>query len=224
MPILDDPAAVPGLPECRLSAADVIALPAVSPPAPWACRVRAVLWWQYARTPDFPFLHRTLPLATIGFVHYLDTPVGSYHEILAGAVLLAGPLPVVQVPFIAVDSPASVHGGRVNWALPKTFADFDGDVGPGSSRVHGAGWSVRVDVGRPGPALPVRLGLSSVGPLGRSRTRLRGTGRPVVVRTSAQGASIGRWLRGGRHLGLLLEGTADVGAPHAYRDAGRFRR
>ena len=208
-----DLAAVPGLPECGLSPADVLALPTASPPAPWWCRVQALVWLQYAPTPDFGFLRRPLPWAAVAVVHYLDTPVGGYHEILAGALVVDRRVATVQVPFIAVDSAASAHGGRVNWALPKTFADFDGDVGSGPARVHGRDWSVRVDVGRSGPALPARLTLASIGPVGRSRTVLRGRARPVAVRAEVQGPTIGRWLRSGRHLGVLLTGTAEVGAP-----------
>ena len=63
-----------------------------------------------------------------GFVEYLDTPVGPYHEVLAGNLLWTGRLSVSQVPFIAVDSLASVAGGRANWALPKTMADFEVDL------------------------------------------------------------------------------------------------
>ena len=60
------------------------------------------------------------------FVHYLDTPVGPYAEVLASpAVLLRGGLlAAAHIPFIAVDSEASVRGGRENWALPKTLARF----------------------------------------------------------------------------------------------------
>lgn len=58
---------------------------------------------------------------------------------LRGAWLLS------HVAFIAVDSSASVVGGRANWALPKQLAHFDGD--PGRAAVvtaRGEDWEVRV--------------------------------------------------------------------------------
>ena len=47
--------------------------------------------------------------------------------------------------FIAVDSEASVVGGRANWALPKGLARFEGTIGlQGDAAVVGPDWTVRV--------------------------------------------------------------------------------
>ena len=105
----------------------------VSDPPPWPARVRATLWWHRSTSaarelgPD----GRTIPMTVAMMVDYLDSPVGPYREILASPVLHApgkriGPMPRMAVPFIAVDSEPSVHGGRVHWQLPKVLAEFDG--------------------------------------------------------------------------------------------------
>src|SRR3954453_22526314 len=117
MPPTADPATVKGLPESTLRPEHLLALPTDVPAAPWSCRVRALIWWQRASAPAFDWLGRPIPLAVAGFVEYLDTPVGRYHEVLAGNLLRTGAIPAVHVPFIAVDSLASVAGGRANWAL-----------------------------------------------------------------------------------------------------------
>jgi hypothetical protein len=209
-----DPATVPGLPESRLGPTDLAALPATSPPAPWTCHARAVAWLQRAPSPAFAWRPgRLLPLAAVVLVDYLDTPVGPYREVLAAAVLRRGVRPVGQVPFIAVDSLASVHGGRTNWALPKTVAAFDGDVGRGRGTARGEGWRVTVHAGRSGPGIPLRLVLGSTGPLGDATTRLSVVGRPVLVRSEVRGPTLGPWLGAGRHAGVLLEGEMAISAP-----------
>ena len=58
--------------------------------------------------------------------------LGPYAEVIAAPVLVRRPLPQANVAFIAVDSQASVVGGRSNWALPKVLARFDGDIGSAS--------------------------------------------------------------------------------------------
>ena len=74
-----------------------------------------------------------LPLTAAALVAYHRGPVGPYAELLASPVVLADG--AGHVPFIAVDSPASVAGGRANWALPKDLAGFDGAPGaPAASR------------------------------------------------------------------------------------------
>jgi hypothetical protein len=221
-----DPASVAGLPESRLAPDQLAQLPAGSPDAPWSCRATAVLWLQRARTPDFDWRARPAPLAVAGLIEYLDTPVGPYHEVLAGAVLRDGFRPRVQVPFIAVDSLASIHGGRANWALPKTTARFEGEIGRATARAVGDGWSFSVRAARTvrvartartavaGPRLPVRLRFTSTGPLGEFSTRLRATGRPVLVETVAEGETLTGWLGSGRHLAVVLTGRMWIDPPH----------
>src|SRR3954452_20277954 len=180
MPPTADPATVKGLPESTLRPEHLLALPADVPAAPWSCRVRALVWCQRASAPAFDWaafdwppsdwLGRPIPVAVAGFVEYLDTPVGRYHEVLAGNLRRTGAIPAVHVPFIAVDSLASVAGGRANWALPKTMAGFETDLATATARASGDGWSIAV---RPAGAAPRSSGrtplwmrFSAVGPLG----------------------------------------------------------
>jgi hypothetical protein len=227
MPPTADPATVKGLPESTLRPEHLLALPADVPAAPWSCRVRALVWCQRASAPAFDWaafdwppsdwLGRPIPLAVAGFVEYLDTPVGRYHEVLAGSLLRTGMVPMVQVPFIAVDSLASVAGGRANWALPKTMAGFEGDLAGASVRAGGDGWSVEA---RPAGArprsrgrLPLALRFVAIGPLGRYRTSLRATGRLVRIRTEVHGQTLAGWLGSGRHQAALLTGRMRIDAP-----------
>ena len=103
----------------------------VSPAAPWPANVRATIWWHRARSSDFaPVGAKTLPITMCMVVDYTTSPVGPYREILASPALRrdVGRVPRMAVPFIAVDSATSVHGGRTNWHLPKVLAEFEGDV------------------------------------------------------------------------------------------------
>jgi hypothetical protein len=212
-----DPAAVRGLPESALPPEQQLAMPASAPPAPWECHARAVLWVQRASRPRFDWLGAATGLAVAGFVEYLDSPVGRYHEVLAGSLVRTGLIPRVQVPFIAVDSLASVAGGRINWALPKTMASFQTDLEAGSARAEGEGWSVTVQPVRPGLGfrlrLPIRLRFSAIGPLGNYRTSLRASGRIVRVRTAVDGETLTGWLRSGTHLAVVLTGRLRIQPP-----------
>ena len=198
----------PHLPESRLPP-DVV-LPQGTPAAPWSCPVRAVLWLQRAPSPlpsSSPFAGRVRALAVGALVDYLESPVGPYREVLAGQQL-RGALPlVVHVPFIAVDSPASVAAGREHWSLPKTLADFDGDLATGD------GWSVRVTPRAYGLRFPVRAPLGLDQGSGRSTTRLRGTARLARVEVEVQGLTIGPWLGSGTRHGLVVQGRLTVPAP-----------
>jgi hypothetical protein len=207
---------LPCLPESRLPAELLVDLPETTPGPPWDCRVRAVLWVQRAPSPlpsSSRFAGRVRPMTIGAVVDYLDSPVGAYREVFAGPLLRGTLLPVVHVPFIAVDSLPSVHGGRAHWALPKTVASFAGDVGAGAVTATGEDWSVRVDAAPRGPRIPLR------GPLGNAQTQqravvsLRGRGRLATVHVSAAGLTLGGWLGTGRHPGLIAEGRMVVQAP-----------
>jgi hypothetical protein len=210
---------VPGLPESRLSPEYLAALPADGPAGPWDCRVNLVLWIQRAQVPqrhlDVGWLRPLTPLAGAGFIEYLDSPVGPYHEVFAGALLRDGLRPVIQVPFIAVDSLPSVRGGRVNWALPKTMASFSGSIAAGDAQAEGDGWSARVRPGRkllPIPR-PIPLRFAAVGPLGRYTLALHVAGRLQLVRARAEGETLTGWLGSGRHLAAVLSGRLRITAP-----------
>jgi Acetoacetate decarboxylase (ADC) len=219
VPQTADPSLVPGLPESRLSPDQLAQLPASSPAPPWTCQAKAVVWVQRGSTPEFEWRGRVQPLAMVCFVQYLDTPVGTYHEVLAGAFLRDGLRPRLQVPFIAVDSLASVHGGRANWALPKTLAGFEGDIGRATAKATGDGWSVSVQPLRPsgwlpsGLRLPIRSRFRSTGPLGVYATTMRATGRPILLGTEVEGETLTAWLGSGRHLGMAFTGRMRIDAP-----------
>jgi hypothetical protein len=178
------------------------------------------VWWHRA-TPTarelVPAALRPGPPWTIGaFVTYLDTPVGPYSEILASPHLLAGSLARrvlarVHVPFIAVDSLASVHGGRAHWSLPKALAHFQG------TSADGHGWQVSAVADPRGPWLPApgRLGstqLSARGLVTSSVTTSRARARlaRVQVATSSNG-DLASWLLPGGHRGVVLRGRMIVG-------------
>ena len=212
-------AAIPGTPETAVGAALLGSLPDSSPAPPWRCRVEAVVWWHRAapgaRAVLPPALRDQAGLAlTVGaFVRYLDSPVGPYDEVLAAPHLL-GPLPRLHVPFIAVDSAGSVHGGRAHWALPKVLASFTR-----SPVLHADGgtWWVSADARPGGPELPVpaRVRATQVDGDGRVTTSTTtGRARLRVARVVVDvdpGSSLAGWLLPGRHRGAVLTGRITVG-------------
>lgn len=200
----------PHLPESRLPAELAAQLPASTPSAPWSCRVRAVIWVQRAPSPlpsSSPFAGRTRGVAVGMLVDYLASPVGPYREVLVGQLLRGSLLPVVHIPFIAVDSLPSVHGGREHWQLPKAYADFDGPTATGD------GWSVTAEPRAYGLRLPVRGPFGNDQGAGRATIRLRGTGRLARVAVRTSGLTIGPWLGDGTRWGLVAEGEMVVGPP-----------
>lgn len=214
------------LPESRLPADLLAQLPASTPPPPWHCRVRAVVWCQRAPSPlpsSSPYAGRVRGAAIGAVVDYLDSPVGPYREVFVGQLLRGTLLPLLHVPFIAVDSLASVHGGRAHWALPKAIATIELADGVGSAA--GDGWRLGVRARARGPRLPV------VGPLSTAQTSvtaqtsagamtsaralawLRGRGRLAWVEVAAAGPVLGGWLGSGRHLGVVAHGDMRVDGP-----------
>lgn len=187
-----------------------------SPPPPWPATVRATLWWHRAAPAASAFGPggRVLPVTLAMTVDYLESPVGPYREILASPVLRApsrgvGALPAMAVPFIAVDSAASVHGGREHWSLPKVLATFEGDV-TGTGAATGDGWRVETTAHPFGPRLPIvgALGFAQPlpdGGLGIARAWLRGRFRVARVEVGATGPTLGDWMLPGVHPGIVIE-------------------
>lgn len=195
-------------------------LPDSTPGAPWICRVEATVWWHRATPAAAALLDPSLPLGprfTVGaFVTYLDTPVGPYNEILASPHLLAGAvrrgvLARVHVPFIAVDSVDSVHGGRAHWSLPKTLAVFDG------SHATAPTWEVSATAAGRGPrfASYARLGSTQIDGAGlQSSSVTTARAKAQLARVDVETVSDGdlaTWLVPGRHRGALLRGRMVVG-------------
>jgi hypothetical protein len=212
---------VAGVPETALGAALLARLPVNEAPAPWTCTCEAVLWTTRGSDAAVEALPPSLrpqarAVAVVGaLIRYHDTPVGSYDEVLGIVVARAGLRPVATVVFMAVDSEASLVGGRTNWAMPKTLARFTGGIGSGSTiSAEGADvtrWSVSARPTAYGPALPLALravtrqefpaqrpGASTL----RSRGRLRAA--RVAVDVSSDGP-LPTWLRPGSHVGALVE-------------------
>lgn len=192
------------------------ALPVRTPPPPWPCRVRAVLWWHRAlpaaRDAVPPRARTAVPLTVVALLDYLDSPVGSYREVLACPVLLrGGGLVHTTVPFIAVDSLPSVAGGRDHWQLPKQLARFA--AGAGTTSVQGDGWSLRARVRAGGPAVPVRARFRTTQD-GVRAARSRVQGRARLARVTVEPEGLPSWVRPGPHTGLVLdEARLVVGAP-----------
>ncbi|MFD4369188.1 hypothetical protein [Rhodococcus sp. NPDC058521] len=199
------------------STTDRVKWPESSAP-PWPAGVRATLWWHRstpgARRIGAGTVGATLPLTLAMMVEYLDSPVGPYREILASPVLRApgrgiGVLPRMSVPFIAVDSEASVHGGRVHWQLPKVLAVFVGEVNGAFTAVSDS-WRVSTSARPIGPRLPITGALGFAQPdaggagLRCASARLRGHFRFARVSVQAAGPSIGEWLVSGDHLGFVI--------------------
>lgn len=216
--------AIPSVPECTLPADLHERLPESTAGAPWDCRMEA-LTWVHRSTPAAadvlpPGLEAGRGLTVAMLVRYLDTPVGPYNEILASPMLVRGGLLRGHVPFIAVDSVTSVHGGRAHWALPKVLARFEGSPLAGEPlRVDGDGWWVSARPAGVGPFLPMLMRLSCV--------QVRGSGEainvPLAMRGRARlarakvdvdpGSSLAALLRPGPHLAALVKGRMSVGVP-----------
>lgn len=212
--------AVAGVPESVLADAVAAQLPPSSPPAPWQTRADVVVWLHPAAPGAVRHLPpelrdaRTIPLTVGAFVRYHETPVGPYGEILAAPVLLAeAPLPPACVPFIAVDSIASIRGGREQWALPKTLARVE--FGHGTASAQGDGWRVDARIRARPRGLPVRLALRDRQP-GAGLIDILATGRaqPATVALNATGPELPQWLLPGPHPAFVIrDGRMTFGRP-----------
>ena len=150
------------VPESSASAEMISATPEVGSPAPWLIEGHGVIWVARATRSDLSLLPPELrrgafPLIRFGLaVRYSETPVGTYNELGGALGYLRRDGFWLHIPFLPVDSPATMRGGRENWALPKVLATFTGDPDPAStfraeSLPPGATeenppWSVSVDI------------------------------------------------------------------------------
>ena len=155
-------------------------------------------------------------LATVGgLVAYADTPVGSYNEVFGVVAYRDGRSVRGTIPFMAVDSVTSLVGGRGNWSLPKTLAEFTGEPSAAGCvmSAEGDGWLVRATARPFGPSFTVPMTSRMVQPWPDGVTReslLTGTGRSrsaiVTVEVDSR-ADLPGWLRPGRHFGSVLTGV-----------------
>jgi hypothetical protein len=153
-------------------------------------------------------------------ISYLDTPVGPYREVLCSpAVVLDGVVPAAHVPFIAVDSAASLQGGRDNWALPKVPGVFSWSPHAAAARDPDGGWSVEARVRPRALRLPVALAARCVQESERGErvafpVRGRGLAAPARVCVAAGGPAWPEWLVVGVHVGVLVTAArVHVGRP-----------
>ena len=210
-------ASVPGVPESALTPGMLRELPDSAPPAPWEGTARLVIWLTgggKAATSALPPKLRSevSALAVLGgMVHYEDTVVGSYREIFGHVSFLRRARPRGVISFMAVDSPASLVGGRTNWALPKTLASFEGEPAGGHSMTAvGRDWKVSARVAAIGPALPMRstLTLEQEWPDGivrPSTMKFHGRGRAALVTVDVEAPGrLSTWFKRGRHAGMTF--------------------
>lgn len=223
--------AVPGVPETALSDELIARLPENLAPAPWECRFSGLVWsgrgGKAARAALPTSLRHARALATVGgFVRYEDTPVGPYDEVFGQVASSEGLKSWGSVTFMAVDSEASLVGGRTNWSMPKTLASFEGEIGHKKTM---AGWSngpVRWRL----EATPIAVGprvtrgtsaqVRQQFPDGVVRPSImqgRGTMRPALIRVEVvSDGPLASWLRPGLHAGALIEaGTFSLSDPQA---------
>lgn len=230
--VVTDLAGIPGVPEAALTPGVAAGLPPTSPPGPWALRLNSILWLHHAGAGAVdavpPALRgRHLPFTAGGFVRYLDTPVGPYSEVFGSPVtLLPRGVPMGTVPFMVVDSLASVRGGRENWSLPKTMGTFtwesDHEVRAAGESPAGP-WSVTARARPVGPPFPLfapawNRQATPDGRVLRIGARLRGMARMATVDVTSEGPSLPSWLLSGQHLGLVVRsGRMRFGAARVVR-------
>jgi hypothetical protein len=212
-----------------LSEQVVARLPENLAPAPWTCECESVMWSvrpTRAAAGALPSgIADARPLGVIGgMVSYRDTPVGHYDEVLGAVAFRQGLALRGTVSFMAVDSETSIVGGRANWAMPKTLAQFSGGIGSGQEiTARGAlesPWSVSATPKAIGPAVPVRSSLVVLqqfadGDVRSSKLTAKGRARPALVTVETDTTStLGQWMRPGRHLGAIIESmTFTLGEP-----------
>ncbi len=228
-PLLDAGALqnIPSVPESEITEAFAARLPRATP-APWRASGSGLVWLHTA-APGAQAHHqrgltyaRSIPLTMGAFLRYDEGSAGPYDEILTAPTFVCRNRRVsFPVPFIAVDSTASVAGGRDNWAIPKTLAEFDwrtDDGRPDRLAATGEGWSVRAHVRWTGPRMPLYSRGSQVqvradGEVVTVPVRSRGIGRLARVEVSADGPSISRWLKSGIHMGVAVESARHMILP-----------
>ena len=207
--------------------------PPVIPPAPWHSTVDGLLWLHRATPaatlPSQLATRAGLPITIGGLISYREGPVGPYGEIFGAPRMLRAGWLLSHVAFMAVDSSASVAGGRTNWALPKELAHFDGDPGrPGVVTASGEGWEVRLTATPRPRRLPLSITMRAAqvwadGRIGEFSVRIRGRAQLARVDVEHVIASpLADWLAEGRHLAVLVSGRQDVSPPVLLRTARCF--
>jgi hypothetical protein len=211
--------AVPGVTECRLPDSVVSSLPSSAAEAPWDVTCSSIIWYARGNAAAASAAGaaaqgaRRAAAVSGGLVAYEDTPVGPYSEVFGTVAFRSGRSVHGTIPFMAVDSRDSLVGGRQNWSLPKCLASFTGSPAAGAMSAEGDGWTVRVSVRTFGPRFPMKMTGRLVQPwpdgvLRASMLRGKARARSALVTVEVRSAgTLASWLRPGRHLGAVLEGT-----------------
>jgi hypothetical protein len=132
----------------------------------------------------------------------------AYHELVVfSAVARAGALVGLDVAYIAVDSDASVAGGRQIWGLPKRVADFTWTAAAAVTVVENGVPVLRARVRRRGPRLPLPVLAPFFGRLDGRRVHAVARGRllaaPALIELEVPADSpIAGLVAGGRRAGL----------------------
>lgn len=211
---------VPGVPETALAEDLIARLPENLAPAPWDARCSGLVWHgrggRSARTAFAPALRNSRALASIGgFVRYAETPVGTYDEVFGLVASADGVKSWGTVSFMAVDSEASLVGGRTNWSMPKTLAEFEGEIG-NKQTISGwsegpVRWRIEATPTRVGPRIKVRSKMPTRqefpdGDVRDSHMTARAVIRPALVRVEVvSDGPLASWLKPGLHLGAVIE-------------------
>lgn len=211
---------VPGVPETELSDELLERLPENLAPAPWDARCSGLVWsgrgGSAARQALPPALRGSRARMSVGgFVRYAYTPVGTYDEVFGMVASADGRRSWGNVAFMAVDSEASLVGGRTNWAMPKTLARFDGSIGRGET-ISGSSdgpvrWRVEATAVRVGPRIKVRSKQPSRqefpdGVVRDSPMVASAVIRPALVRVEVvSDGPLASWMKPGLHLGALID-------------------
>ncbi|HSV37992.1 MAG TPA: acetoacetate decarboxylase family protein [Nocardioidaceae bacterium] len=218
--------AVAGVPETFISDTLLARLPENLAPAPWDARCTAVIWTarggKDAAAALPPSLRRHTSVMVVGgLVRYEYTPVGTYDEVFGIVIAREGRKPFGTVAFMAVNGLETLVGGRTNWAMPKTLADFSGapETGMTATGVEST-WQVSARPRVIGPSIPYRTKGTSRQVDAADRTlvsalegRFRMRPALVTVDVSSEG-TLPRWLRPGRHLGAVSpEMSFSLGVP-----------
>jgi hypothetical protein len=215
-----------GFPETVLPEAVAARLPASVAPAPWQTGDCQVVSWLHELDPAaleaIPDAARPGGAAIVAWalVRYGATPVGPYSEI-AATVMAGDPDGYGHIPFIAVDSEASVVGGRANWLFPKALADFDWSPDGRSVTVTGRepaspSWSISIAVTVAGEPTPLEIPshirqVSTTGVVGRVDGLMKGGLRSATVTVDGKAdGPLATLLRVGEH-GATVMADAEFG-------------
>ncbi len=211
---------VPGVPETALSDELVARLPENLAPAPWDVQCAGLVWsgrgGRSAQEALAPALRSSRARASVGgFVRYASTPVGPYDEVFGLVASRDGLKQWGSVCFMAVDSEASLVGGRGNWSMPKTSASFEGEIGHKQTMSAWCDgpvrWRVEATPTVVGPRLPSRSKMPTRqefpdGVVRVSQLAARAKVRPALVRVEVvSDGPLPTWLKPGLHMGALIE-------------------